>query len=161
MVDNPNRIDAVGVLLGHEQVVSAVCLALFALACWRLRLRISSTDVGRLVLAVVVVTLVFYRQPYDLVAVGGAAACTDWSDFGGLVLVLAAAGVVTLAPVAQQIADVFDVAAVPFWRLMVKLTAIALLAAGVFAERQGLSAALAGKLPTSRRRNTAAGFRRV
>jgi hypothetical protein len=164
VVNNPNRIDAIGVILGHEQIVTSTCLALLALACWRLRLCISPGDIGRLALAVAVVTLVFYHQPYDIVAVGAigaAAACIDWSNFRGLILVLAVGGVLTLAPVAQRIADVFDVAPVPLWRLMVKLTAIAILATAIFAERQALTAKLAAMSPSKRWRDARSGLRRV
>jgi len=164
VVSKPNRIDAVGVMLGHESLVTALVLVTFVLLTWRFGLRISKEDVAGLTIAVVVVTLLLYHQPYDLVLVGAvvaAAAARNWAKYRVLISVLVVGGAATLAPVAQHLATTVGQAPVPLWRLIVKLSAIALMAALMFAERRRASVIAIRALPLARARDAEVGLRRA
>lgn len=130
VVTNPNRVDVVGQVVGHEALLGAIALLLAAAGVAWLRWEIRPRDLRKLVVATTVVTVVWYHEPTDLVLLGavvlaatvacGAAVDTTLGGWFG-VMSVATSGLLMSAFVSNGV----DVASL--WRLLVRLTAIGLL----------------------------------
>jgi hypothetical protein len=70
----PDRIDVVGLVVGHSLWLSLALVVVAAVCVVARRWTVGPTDLPRLLLAVTVTLLLWYHQPYDLVMLGVVAA---------------------------------------------------------------------------------------
>lgn len=131
VVSNPNRVDVVGQLVGHEALLGAAALLVAAVGVGWLGWEIGPHDLHELVVATTLVTVIWYHEPTDLVLVGAVVlattvTCRSRTDVAlGAWFVLMAvvtSGLLMSALLSHGV----DVA--PLWRLLVRLTAIGLVA---------------------------------
>jgi hypothetical protein len=130
VVGNPNRVDVLGQLVGHETVLAAVALVVAAVGVACLHWEIGPSDLRKLVVATTLVTVIWYHEPTDLALLGAlvlaaAVTCPTPVDvaLGAWFAAMGAAtsGLLMGALVTHGI----DVASL--WRLLVRLAAIGLL----------------------------------
>ena len=129
VVGNPNRVDVVGRLAGHELAVSAVAVALAAAFVWKSGWTVAPGDNRRLLLAVSVTTVVWYHEPYDLVVLGAvivAAAIHPGAVIDRVVAGLfAAVSIATSGLVIRGLADLAGSANAGLWLSISGATAVA------------------------------------
>lgn len=130
VVGNPNRVDVVGQVVGHEVLLGAVTLLVAAAGVTWLRWEIGPGDLRKLVVSTTVVTVVWYHEPTDLVLLGAVVLAATVTCAAPVDLALGAwFGVMSVATsgllMSVLLSHGLDVASL--WRLLVRLTAIGLL----------------------------------
>ena len=135
VVGNPNRVDVVGQLLGHETVLAAVALLVATAAVAWLRWEIRPDELRKLVVAATIVTVVWYHEPTDLALLGAVVMATTVACASPVDVALGAwfgaMGVATSGLLMGALVS-HGVDVTSLWRLLVRLAAIGLLG-GAFA----------------------------